>query len=158
MLLNNVEFDFKATRGSDYKRYVHGRNAALAAINALDTNDEDYLIHLCEIVDDFFADLLGDDYADKLGIDTDDVEPLLALLEELNRAAAPESFKSLAAPQDVTELPANVTSSISLNRAQRRAARKAARANKPAAYTAYGSGELQQLAESALDLVAQRHA
>lgn len=128
MLLHNVEFDFKATRGADYKCYTHGRKAALAAINALDPDDENYVIRLCEIMDDFFADLLGEDYADRLNLDTEDVEPLLALLEELNAAATPPALKAVAA--SLPELPepsAPVTSSIPQNRAARRAARRAAK-------------------------------
>ena len=129
MLLHNVEFDFKATRGMDYKRYTHGRKTALAAIGTLNPEDEDYILRLCEILDDFFCDLLGDDYAEKLNIDPDDMEPLMQLLDDFNAAATPPALKAVAA--SLPELPepsANpVTSSIPLNRTQRRAARRAAK-------------------------------
>lgn len=112
MLLHNVEFDFKATRGADYKRYTHGRKAALAAINALDKEDEDYILRMCEIMDDFFADLLGEDYADRLALDTEDVEPMLQLLNDFNAAAVAQ------------EQSAPPVEAAPLNRAQRRAARR----------------------------------
>lgn len=130
MLLQNIEFDFKPTRGSDYKRYVHGYKTVLASLNALDLKgDEDALTKMCEIMDDFFADLLGEDYADRLDIDTDDIEPLLHLLTELNRAAEfPSLGAAFPALPDAAEAP--VTSSLAVappNRAQRRADRRAAK-------------------------------
>ena len=125
MLLHNVEFDFKATRGADYKRYTHGRKAALAAINALDKEDEDYIIRMCEIMDDFFADLLGEDYADRLALDTEDVEPMLQLLNDFNAAAEQPARNALAAvAQEQSTPPVEVAP---LNRAQRRAARRNAK-------------------------------
>lgn len=125
MLLHNVEFNFKATRGADYKRYTHGRKAALAAINALDKEDEDYIIRMCEIMDDFFADLLGEDYADRLALDTEDVEPMLQLLNDFNAAADQPARSALAAvAQEQSAPPVEVAP---LNRAQRRAARRNAK-------------------------------
>lgn len=130
MLLQNIEFDFKPTRGSDYKRYVHGYKTALAAIDVLDLKgDEDALTKMCEIMDDFFADLLGEDYADRLDIDTDDIEPLLHLLTELNSAAEFPSLGTVLPALPEAE-DASVTSSLAVappNRAQRRAARRAAK-------------------------------
>lgn len=132
MLLHNVEFDFKATRGADYKRYTHGRKEALAAIAALDADSEDYILDLCDIMDDFFCSLLGEDYADRLGIDTEDVEPLLGLLTDFNTAAQPPALKDIAAAMPEVPEPAKpekVASSIPPNRAQRRAARRKAHRN-----------------------------
>lgn len=129
MLLHNVEFHFKATRGQDYKRYTHGRKVAQAAINALDPDDEAYVIKLCEIMDDFFADILGEDYADRLNLDTEDVDPLLQLLSELNDAATPPSLRAVAASLPEMPEPAakSVSNTVPMSRAARRAARKAAK-------------------------------
>lgn len=125
MLLHNVEFDFKATRGADYKRYTHGRKAALAAINALDKEDEDYIIRMCEIMDDFFADLLGENYADRLALDTEDVEPMLQLLNDFNAATEQPTHSTFAAvAPEFPELTAQPVATAPLNRAQRRAARR----------------------------------
>lgn len=125
MLLHNVEFNFKATRGADYKRYTHGRKAALAAINALDKEDEDYILRMCEIMDDFFADLLGEDYADRLSLDTEDVEPMLQLLNDFNAAAEQPARSALAAVAQEQSAP--LVEAAPLNRAQRRAARRNAK-------------------------------
>lgn len=122
MLLHNVEFNFKATRGADYKRYTHGRKAALAAINALDKEDEDYILRMCEIMDDFFADLLGEDYADRLALDTEDVEPMLQLLNDFNAAAEQPARSAIAAVSQEQSVPP--VEAAPLNRAQRRAARR----------------------------------
>ena len=81
MILRNVKFDFKVTKGKDYKRYIQGYKAAMAALNALDKEDDEYLIKFNEILDDFFADLLGEDYDQRLGIDvgmTDEDREVLA--------------------------------------------------------------------------------
>ena len=40
MILRNVKFDFKVTKGKDYKRYIQGYKAAMAALNVLDKEDD----------------------------------------------------------------------------------------------------------------------
>ena len=97
MILRNVKFDFKVTKGKDYKRYIQGYKAAMAALNVLDKEDDEYLIKFNEILDDFFADLLGNDYDQRLGIDVDDLEDLMQLLADFNAAANPEALERMAA-------------------------------------------------------------
>nr|DAL38403.1 MAG TPA_asm: hypothetical protein [Caudoviricetes sp.] len=137
MTLRNVNFDFKITKGDTYSRYSKGKKAAVIAIHALDPDDDDYMTKANEILDDFFCDLLGEDYDQKLGVDPDDFDDLLTLLEDFNDAAQPQSMKRLAAlePDAPAALPP-VSSSIQtpapaaiplpMNRAKRRAARRAA--------------------------------
>lgn len=97
MTLRNVNFDFKITKGDTYSRYSKGKKAAVIAIHALDPDDDDYMTKANEILDDFFCDLLGEDYDQKLGVDPDDFDDLLTLLEDFNDAAQPQSMKRLAA-------------------------------------------------------------
>lgn len=135
MILRNVKFDFKVTKGKDYKRYIQGYKAAMAALNALDKEDDEYLIKFNEILDDFFADLLGEDYDQRLGIDVDDLEDLMQLLADFNAAAdpeAPEALERMAALQPIdreamkdakSSIPAPIP--MPMNREQRRAARRA---------------------------------
>ena len=104
MILRNVKFDFKVTKGKDYKRYIQGYKAAMVALNALDKEDDEYLIKFNEILDDFFADLLGDDYDQRLGIDVDDLEDLMQLLADFNAAANPEALERMAALADANHL------------------------------------------------------
>lgn len=129
MNLRNVEFDFKATKGSDYKRYSQGRKQVSLAMAALDTNDDDYVSKVNAILDDFFCGLLGEDYDQRLDIDADDLDDLLSLMDDFNKAAAPDSLQRLAVLQaEPTADPQNVQSSMPappMNRAQRRAARRA---------------------------------
>ena len=101
MILRNVKFDFKVTKGKDYKRYIQGYKAAMAALNVLDKEDDEYLIKFNEILDDFFADLLGNDYDQRLGIDVDDLEDLMQLLADFNAAANPEALERMAALQPI---------------------------------------------------------
>ena len=101
MILRNVKFDFKVTKGKDYKRYIQGYKAAMAALNVLDKEDDEYLIKFNEILDDFFADLLGEDYDQRLGIDVDDLEDLMQLLADFNAAADPEALERMAALQPI---------------------------------------------------------
>ena len=135
MTLRNVEFDFKITKGGNYSRYSKGKKAAIVAINALDTDDDDYMTKANEILDDFFCDLLGEDYDQKLDIDTDDFDALVSLLEDFNNAAQTPSMKRLAEasaekppqlPPVASSIPAPVPAAIPMpqNRAQRRAARR----------------------------------
>ncbi len=132
MILRNVKFDFKVTKGKDYKRYIQGYKAAMAALNALDKEDDEYLIKFNEILDDFFADLLGEDYDQRLGIDVDDLEDLMQLLADFNAAANPEALERMAALQPIdreamkdakSSIPAPIP--MPMNREQRRAARRA---------------------------------
>ena len=44
MILRNVKFDFKVTKGKDYKRYIQGYKAAMVALNALDKEDDEYQV------------------------------------------------------------------------------------------------------------------
>ena len=44
MILRNVKFDFKVTKGKDYKRYIQGYKAAMAALNVLDKEDDAAII------------------------------------------------------------------------------------------------------------------
>ena len=129
MILRNVKFDFKVTKGKDYKRYIQGYKAAMVALNVLDKEDDEYLN---EILDDFFADLLGEDYDQRLGIDVDDLEDLMQLLADFNAAANPEALERMAALQPIdreamkdakSSIPAPIP--MPMNRAQRRAARRA---------------------------------
>lgn len=104
----------------------------MAALNVLDKEDDEYLIKFNEILDDFFADLLGDDYDQRLGIDVDDLEDLMQLLADFNAAADPEALERMAALQPIdreamkdakSSIPAPIP--IPMNREQRRAARRA---------------------------------
>ena len=85
-----------------------------------------------EILDDFFADLLGEDYDQRLGIDVDDLEDLMQLLADFNAAADPEALERMAALQPIdreamkdakSSIPAPIP--MPMNREQRRAARRA---------------------------------
>ena len=117
MILRNVKFDFKVTKGKDYKRYIQGYKAAMAALNVLDKEDDEYLIKFNEILDDFFADHLED---------------LMQLLADFNAAANPEALERMSALQPIdrealkdakSSIPAPIP--MPMNRAQRRAARRA---------------------------------
>ena len=130
MTLRNVEFDFKATRGQDYKRYSQGLKKVRAAMSALDADDEDFLLKANEVMDDFFCDLLGEDYDQRLGIDADDFDDLYALLDDFNAAAIPEGMQKRlaamrAAPAELEDVQSSIPPKVFLNRAQRRAARRA---------------------------------
>lgn len=94
--------------------------------------DDEYLIKFNEILDDFFADLLGEDYDQRLGIDVDDLEDLMQLLADFNAAADPEALERMAALQPIdreamkdakSSIPAPIP--MPMNREQRRAARRA---------------------------------
>ena len=124
-----MKFDFKVTKGKDYKRYIQGYKAAMAALNVLDKEDDEYLIKFNEILDDFFADLLGEDYDQRLGIDVDDLEDLMQLLADFNAAEALERMAALqpidreAMKDAKSSIPAPIP--MPMNREQRRAARRA---------------------------------
>ena len=140
MTLRNVEFDFKITEGSNYSRYSKGRKAVIAAINDMNLEDDDCLTRINEVMDDFFCDLLGEDYDQKLDINPDDFDDLFDLFCDFENNAIPERLKkrvasvqaakpvqSPAAIQPVASsipVPAPAAIPMPMNRAQRRAARR----------------------------------
>ncbi|MGN0706768.1 MAG: hypothetical protein ACI4JC_02060 [Faecalibacterium sp.] len=75
MKIRNVEFDFKPMRIRDAKRLQQALQGLQASNKPFDPQDP-WGNDPCGEIDVFFADVLGEDYAEKLQIDTEDMEEL----------------------------------------------------------------------------------
>lgn len=102
MQLHGIEFDFTPLRVSDAERF----DAATAALREKAAHPPqarsltEAVRFQCAAFDDFFAGTLGEDYADKTGIDTENLESLSALFAEMMQQSnkAKDAAKAALAP------------------------------------------------------------
>lgn len=86
MKIHNIDFDFDFYSVSDMERYqaaYETMQAATAALKAKALNGLDSLRGTCAVFDAFLADVLGEDYDQKLGIKSDNLHALLDVFDEL---------------------------------------------------------------------------
>ena len=86
MKIHNVDFDFDFYSVSDMERYqaaYETMQAATAALKAKALNGLDSLRGTCAVFDAFLADVLGEDYDQKLGVKSDNLHALLDVFDEL---------------------------------------------------------------------------
>lgn len=84
MNIRNVEFDFDILRAADADRFQQAVNEMQAAAAAVPkAGGLGAIIRAnCAAIDNFLADLLGEDYDQRLGIDTDNLRQLQAVYYE----------------------------------------------------------------------------
>ena len=85
MNIRNVEFDFDILRAADADRFQQAVNEMQAAAAAVPkAGGLGAIIRAnCAAIDNFLADLLGEDYDQRLGIDTDNLRQLQAVYYEM---------------------------------------------------------------------------
>lgn len=86
MKIRNVDFDFDFYSVSDMERYqaaYETMQAATAALKAKALNGLDSLRGTCAVFDAFLADVLWEDYDQKLGVKPDNLHALLDVFDEL---------------------------------------------------------------------------
>lgn len=90
MNIRNVEFDFDILRAADADRFQQAVNEMQAAAAAVPkAGGLGAIIRAnCAAIDNFLADLLGEDYDQRLGIDTDNLRQLQAVYYEMLNACA----------------------------------------------------------------------
>lgn len=84
MNIRNVEFDFDILRAADADRFQQAVNELQAAAAAVPKTSGlgDIIRANCAAIDNFLTDLLGEDYDQRLGIDTDNLRQLQAIYYE----------------------------------------------------------------------------
>lgn len=90
MNIRNVEFDFDILRAADADRFQQAVNELQAAAAAVPKTSGlgDIIRANCAAIDSFLADLLGEDYDQRLVIDTDNLRQLQAVYYEMLNACA----------------------------------------------------------------------
>lgn len=88
MNIRNVEFDFDILRAADADRFQQAVNELQAAAAAVPkAGGLGAIIRAnCAAIDNFLADLLGEDYDQRLGIDTNNLRQLQAVYYEMLNA------------------------------------------------------------------------
>ena len=110
MKIRNVDFDFDFLSVSDMERYAAAyktMQAANTALKAKNLSGIESLRATCAVFDTFIADILGDDYEQKMGIKGDNLRDLIDVFTELSMQAdkAQEEVKAITAKVKHTAAP-----------------------------------------------------
>ena len=131
MDFRGITFDFIPTRASDAERMENAEKTfgkSWSTLNVEKLGAGAAILAMCNLYDDYFCDILGEDYADKLGVDTEDLDEMMLLYSEFQQA--PKKFgddviaKAMANLPKKAEQPMNNAVPMPQNREQRRAARR----------------------------------
>lgn len=131
MEFRGIMFDFKPTRASDAERMDNADKTlgkSWGSLNVEKLGAGAAILAMCNLYDDYFCDILGDDYADKLGVDTEDLDEMMPLYSEFQQAT--KAFADSMVAKAMASLPKkdeNAASPAPVNREQRRAERRAHR-------------------------------
>lgn len=131
MEFRGITFDFKPTRASDAERMENAEKTlgkSWGSLNVEKMGAGAAILAMCNLYDDYFCDILGEDYADKLGVDTEDLDEMMPLFSEFQQTT--KAFtddmvaKAMASLPKKAEQPMNNAVPMPQNREQRRAARR----------------------------------
>lgn len=131
MDFRGITFDFKPTRASDAERMENADKTlgkSWGSLNVEKMGAGAAILAMCNLYDDYFSDILGEDYADKLGVDTEDLDEMMPLYSEFQQAT--KAFADDMVAKAMASLPKkgeNAASPAPANREQRRAERRAHR-------------------------------
>lgn len=131
MDFRGITFDFKPTRAGDAERMENAEKTlrkSWSNLNVEKMGAGASILAMCNLYDDYFCDILGEDYADKLGVDTEDLDEMMPLFSEFRQAtkafADDMIAKAMANLPKKAEQPMNNAVPMPQNREQRRAARR----------------------------------
>lgn len=131
MDFRGITFDFKPTRASDAERMENADKTlgkSWGSLNVEKMGAGAAILAMCNLYDDYFSEILGDDYADKLGVDTEDLDEMMPLYSEFQQTT--KAFADDMVAKAMASLPKkgeNAVSPAQANREQRRAERRAHR-------------------------------
>ena len=131
MDFRGITFDFKPTRASDAERIENAEKTlrkSWSILNVEKLGAGAAILAMCNLYDDYFCDILGEDYADKLGVDTEDLDEMMLLYSEFQQATKKFGDDVIAKAMEnlpkKAEQPMNNAVPMPQNREQRRAARR----------------------------------
>ena len=105
MNIRNVEFDFDILRAADADRFQQAVNEMQAAAAAVPkAGGLGAIIRAnCAAIDNFLADVLGDDYDQRLRLDTENLREMKAVYQDVLNAvtAAQKEFEGFGVAQTV---------------------------------------------------------
>lgn len=104
MLIHNAEFDFDILRAADAERFERAAHAMQDTAARLPKDSLSGIIKgTCAMIDAFLADVLGEDYDQRLGLDVDNLREMQAVYQEVLAAvtAAQKELQSFGVAQTV---------------------------------------------------------
>ena len=104
MLIRNAEFDFDILRAADAERFERAAHAMQDTAACLPKDSLSGIIKgTCAMIDAFLADVLGEDYDQRLGLDVDNLREMQAVYQEVLAAvtAAQKEFEGFGVAQTV---------------------------------------------------------
>ena len=104
MLIRNTEFDFDILRAADAERFERAAHAMQDTAARLPKDSLSGIIKgTCAMIDAFLADVLGEDYDVRLGLDVENLREMQAVYQEVLNAvtAAQKELQSFGAAQTV---------------------------------------------------------
>lgn len=104
MLIRNTEFDFDILRAADAERFERAAHAMQDTAARLPKDSLSGIIKgTCAMLDTFLADVLGEDYDVRLGLDVENLREMQAVYQEVLAAvtAAQKELQSFGAAQTV---------------------------------------------------------
>lgn len=97
MKIRNVDFDFDILRADDAERFEQAANAMQDTAARVPRGSLVGIIRAtCAMIDSFLADVLGDDYDQRLGLDVENLREMQAVYTEV-LAAVTEAQKEIKA-------------------------------------------------------------
>ncbi len=104
MKIRNVDFDFDILRAADAERFEQAANALQDTAARLPKDSLAGIIKgTCAMLDAFLADVLGEDYDQRLGLDVENLREMQAVYQEVLNAvtAAQKELQSFGVAQTV---------------------------------------------------------
>ena len=104
MLIRNAEFDFDILRAADAERFERAAHAMQDTAACLPKDSLSGIIKgTCAMIDAFLADVLGEDYDQRLGLDVDNLREMQAVYQEVLAAvtAAQKEFEGFGVAHTV---------------------------------------------------------
>ena len=104
MLIHNAEFEFDILRAADAERFEKAAHAMQDTAARLPKDSLSGIIKgTCAMIDAFLADVLGEDYDARLGLDVENLREMQAVYQEVLAAvtAAQKELQSFGAAQTV---------------------------------------------------------
>ena len=104
MLIRNAEFDFDILRAADAERFERAAHAMQDTAARLPKDSLSGIIKgTCAMIDAFLADVLGEDYDQRLGLNVDNLREMQAVYQEVLAAvtAAQKELQSFGVAQTV---------------------------------------------------------
>lgn len=135
MKIRNVDFDFDIFRIADAERFQAAAEGMQAAEKAIPKDNLGAVLRgTCAMLDSFLADVLGEDYDTRLGLDVENLREMKAVYQEVLNAvtAAQKELEGFGMAQTVAGVDIKAQAAAAARQAAASLPQPAERAERPA--------------------------